>query len=90
MSGTSTAGGEQGDIQLEGSESNKISWAGEAGETEESDTNRKEDREEEMIIEEPAAQEEEENVEMARGDWPADSEGERRECCDLSDCCNII
>ena len=69
---------------------NKIPWAGEAGETqeedqaEESDTNREEDREEEIIIEEPAAQEVEENVEMARGDWPADSEGERRECCDLS------
>ena len=60
--------------------SQKYDKEGEAGDTqeadqaEESDTNRDEDREKEMIIEEV-----EENVEMARGDWPADSEGERRE-----------
>ena len=71
--------------------SQKYDKEGEAGDTqeedqaEESDTNRDEDREKEMIIEEV-----EENVEMARGDWPADSEGERRECCDLSNCCNIL
>ena len=54
MSGTS--GGEE-DIQLRGREkmeSNKIPFAGEAGETkEESDTNREEDREGEVISEEP-------------------------------------
>ena len=76
---------------------NKIDWGDwPAGETqeedqaEEFDTNREEDMEEEMIIEEPAAQDVEENVEMARGDWPADSEWERKECCDLSNRCDII
>ena len=69
--------GEAGDIQEE-------------DQAEESDTNREEDREEEIVIEEPAAQEVEENVEMARGDWPADSERKGRECCELSNCCNII
>ena len=69
---------------------NKIPWGDCPADAEESDINREEDREEEMIIEEPAVQEVEENVEMGRGDWPADSEGERRECCDLSNCCIII
>ena len=72
---------------------NNIPWgdypAGESDQSEESDTNREEDREEEIIIEEPEAQEMEENVEMARSDSEEDR-SDRSQCYDVRNCCNIL